>query len=448
MRPAAIRCVSGFLLGILLWPAAALAQAPLDEAKRLIDQGQAGAAYALLAPLEDERAGDPDFDYLLGVSALEAGNASVAVFPLERVLAVQPGHKAARAQLARAYFELHENELAQQEFDAVSRMSPPDKVRDTIASYLGALSERLDSEKPTQWTGHLEIGGGFDSNANSATALDSVVVPLLANLDFALAPTGQEQSSPFIEGEGGIEVTHRFDADLQVFARGRANLRNYTAARAEVFDADTYDGAVGLSWGVGPDAFSMAVEGQLYSVDHDPFRQTSGVSAQYRRVLDARNQVTVFGRAANIDFQPDIQSGRDVTQLVGGVGYGHAFEGKGTPTVFASIYVGTDDEDNDAFTFVGRDFVGGNFGGQYTVRDDLDLYGSLSLEFSDYGGTQPFFLRGRDDTYYELRAGLTYRPYGQWTVRPELRYVRNDSNIPTSDFTRTTAQLSVRYDFD
>ena len=91
---------------------------------------------------------------------------------------------------------------------------------------------------------------------------------------------------------------------------------------------------------------------------------------------------------------------------------------------------------------------GARLGGQYSARKDIDLYASLAIESSDYGGAEPLFLRGGDDTFYELRAGLNYRPYPNWTVRPELRHARNDSNIPTSDFTRTTAQLSVRYDFD
>ena len=41
----------------------------LDQAKSFIDGKQPQVAYGMLKPLEDDRAGDPNFDYLLGLSA-------------------------------------------------------------------------------------------------------------------------------------------------------------------------------------------------------------------------------------------------------------------------------------------------------------------------------------------------------------------------------------------
>src|SRR5262245_2484764 len=67
------------------------------QAKKYIDQNSPQAAYDLLAPLQSERAGDPEYDYLLGVAALGIGHNTEAVFALERVLAVQPNSAPARA---------------------------------------------------------------------------------------------------------------------------------------------------------------------------------------------------------------------------------------------------------------------------------------------------------------------------------------------------------------
>lgn len=62
----------------------------LTQADQLLSQRQAGAAFDLLAPLEDERAGDPDYDYLLGLAAIETGRGGIAAFAFERCLAVDP----------------------------------------------------------------------------------------------------------------------------------------------------------------------------------------------------------------------------------------------------------------------------------------------------------------------------------------------------------------------
>lgn len=52
-----------------------------------MDAGEAAAAFALLEPLETSRAGDPEYDYLFGIAALDSSNPSRAVFALERVVA-------------------------------------------------------------------------------------------------------------------------------------------------------------------------------------------------------------------------------------------------------------------------------------------------------------------------------------------------------------------------
>src|SRR3546814_19662724 len=56
-----------------------------------------------LAAQAEGRIGDPEFDYQLGMAALDAGRYGEAVIALQRVLAVQPNNAPARAELARAY---------------------------------------------------------------------------------------------------------------------------------------------------------------------------------------------------------------------------------------------------------------------------------------------------------------------------------------------------------
>ena len=90
----------------------ARADAVTDEAKKLLAAKQAKAAFDLLSPLEPKRAGDPEFDYLLGIAAIDAGAPTRAIFALERVLTAQPGNTLARAEIARAYFAVGETDTA------------------------------------------------------------------------------------------------------------------------------------------------------------------------------------------------------------------------------------------------------------------------------------------------------------------------------------------------
>ena len=90
------------------------ADAATDEALSLLDSGKGKAAWELLEPQESARAGEPLYDFLLGLAALEIGQNTRAVFALERVLAMEPDNVRARAEIARAYLALGEAETARQ----------------------------------------------------------------------------------------------------------------------------------------------------------------------------------------------------------------------------------------------------------------------------------------------------------------------------------------------
>ena len=84
----------------------------LDQASELINQGSNQAAYDLLIPHADDRAGDPDFDRTFGIAALETGNPVEAIIALERALDANADDAMARAWLARAYLRAGETKAA------------------------------------------------------------------------------------------------------------------------------------------------------------------------------------------------------------------------------------------------------------------------------------------------------------------------------------------------
>jgi hypothetical protein len=154
---------------IFALPVCAMAQSNdlLNRAKSLIDTRKATEALALLEPRTEALSGNPDFDYLLGMAALDAGRPGIAVLALERVLMVRPDHAQARAEIARAYFELGETRTAQAEFESLKRGGVPTEVAASIDKYLDAIGKRL-AGGPV-WRGYIEATAGTDSNINNAT---------------------------------------------------------------------------------------------------------------------------------------------------------------------------------------------------------------------------------------------------------------------------------------
>ena len=87
----------------------------LNQARAHMADGNPQAAYDLLRSQEASLAGDPGFDYLLGIAAMDSGHLTHSVFALERVLAVEPDNLLARAEIARVHLMLGELRTSQQE---------------------------------------------------------------------------------------------------------------------------------------------------------------------------------------------------------------------------------------------------------------------------------------------------------------------------------------------
>ncbi|MDP2879385.1 MAG: tetratricopeptide repeat protein, partial [Sulfuricella sp.] len=190
-----ILTVVGFCL--CLTTNGALAAAPeLEKAEALMKQGKAAEAYSLLETMEFEKAGEVDFDYLLGIAALDSGKPDKATFVFERVLAVNPSFAGARLDMARAYFMLGDLERATTEFGAVLALNPPPAARQVAQKYLAAIEDRKKASL-TRITGYVEGVAGHDSNISAAT--NDFSAGVLSAYRVALTPTGNA-----VQRDGGF----------------------------------------------------------------------------------------------------------------------------------------------------------------------------------------------------------------------------------------------------
>jgi Flp pilus assembly protein TadD len=97
----------------LLGTCAAFAQtAVVQQTEEVVRSGTAMEAFERLAEQEVRRAGELEFDLALGIAANEAGQFTRAIIALERVLAVQPSHERARAELGRALYGVGDHKAA------------------------------------------------------------------------------------------------------------------------------------------------------------------------------------------------------------------------------------------------------------------------------------------------------------------------------------------------
>ena len=430
--------VIGVAALFVLLQSLAFADEITDRARRLLQEKNPQAAYQLLQPLESQRAGDPEYDYLLGIAALDSGERERAVFALERVLAVNPNHAQARAEIARAYFLLGEKENALREFQNVRATNPPEAVKQTIDRYLSALGVA-----PTQLNGFLEIGFGWDSNVNSATASNQIAIPALGGIVATIAPSGVRMHDSFTTAGGGVNVVHGFTPEWAVVAGAAVNGKFNT--HQSDFSTGTVDGNLGLRWSRGKEAITAGYQGQDFRVDHSDFRKSNGVVAQWQHSYSENSQVSLFVQEAALAYPT--QSIRDARRTIAGVAFGYGWDSPSKPVVFGSLYGGREKQKEEDQPQLGHKPVGARLGGQVSMSSKAVLFGLVSYERRVYGGDDPIFLVTRRDKQADIRLGMNYALRPSWLLVSQIAYTDNQSNIDLDKYGRTVISLTLRKTF-
>jgi hypothetical protein len=426
------------------------ADAELEQARGLLADGKPADAYNILQAREFDLAGNVDYDTMLGVAALDSGKPDRATLAFERVLAVDPNAEGARLDLARAYFALGDLDRAKQEFDVVSQNNPPPAAQSVIDKYRAAIAER-ERKKTTSVTGYIEGFVGYDSNITAVVGDFSSAVLATYNLA-GFQPTGNSilRSSATTGLASGFEVTHQVNDAWSLSVGGDARWRDVT--RYSDYSSGQVDLRGSASYFTGKEAFRVGITLEGFDQRTDVptnDRNSVGINGEWRHTFSERDQGSLFLVATRQRY-PDI-SVDDINSVLGGIGWLHMFEGEHKPLLYSSISAGEDYAQNqlDNGSDYSRRYTGGRLYGQWSVNENADLFANLGLlERSDESPyARSILIKFGDDHIADSTFGFNWRPRPHWTIRPQLTYTDNRSNVPLSIFHRTEATITARYDF-
>lgn len=415
--------------------------AVLTQAESLIRQADYKKAYQLLEPLEDARAGDKQYDYLFGIAGVESGNVTRGAFALERVLAVDPNHLNARAEMAKAHFLLGEKEAAKQEFNYVLGLEPDVKTKLSVEKLLNAI-EKIEGATTT-FAAYLDFGLGWDSNVSSAPSISSISVPLFGGLAFALGIDAQEVSDNFMSLGAGISFRQPINEQLAVF--GAVNGNNRLNTSETEFDNSALDFNGGLQLKLDKNMLSFAVQDNHFDLNGESFRRAYGATAQWIHDFNSNNQAGIYAQYTRLNYAGnDI---RNAARSIIGINAAHVFQSDFNPVIFASIYRGKEEARDSNADFFSQDIVGLRAGGQLNFNSEWQAFSSFGAEFRRHDANDPAFLIRRHDNQYDATLGLRYLPAPNWSIKPQLSYIKNDSNIDLNTFARKVISINVRKDF-
>lgn len=436
----------------------------LTDARELLRRGQPAQAYGLLEPLERTRAGEVDFDYLLGVAAYDSGRHDRAIVAFERALIASPGFFSARFDLARAYFALGADDFAQQEFNRLLAANPTPEGVKAIRDHLAAIEQRRKGPG-RRFKAYVEAGGGHDSNLSSTTPDFTTAIGSAFGIP-GVVPTGNSilRSSPFWALGGGVSgavpIASGFEAIGSLDFKGR-NYRRYSE-----FDYRLADLQLGAAWGRDGTSIQATAVGQAYRQDgaapaplEGPAplsdRNSAGINVEARHALG--NAWEVFAIAQLMRLRYPSNASQDTNQAYVSAGVLRATGGWWPGLWLASAFFSKDraessyssaDYASPAAIDVGRRTAGLR---GYLQRDlgrgaYCYLLGAWSRRVDDAAFARATVIEIGRDRLAEVSAGAVV-PWGRWSLRPTVTYLRNTSNIEVYSFNRTEGSLAVRYEF-
>ena len=307
------RLLFAALLGLALSPPAQ-ADALLDHAQSLVEQGDAEQAFVLLGQQELVRAGDPTFDAAMGRAAHAAGQYPRAVMAWERVVALQPDNAIAQLELGRALFAVGDKRTALAVSKLVREEGIPVDAALDIDQFLVSY-DRADYRGASSTKGYAEFTVGHDSNANAGPdAGDILAVPLAGIPAWVLAPGAQETAASFVSALLAVRGRHVLDAGWSLVGAASASTRRHAQA-ARAYDYGQLDANAGVAWRRERNEVILSAVYGSQLLDGERLRSMGGVQGEWIYRIDGFRQWGSFVQWLDVRYPH--QSIRSVHRSIG-----------------------------------------------------------------------------------------------------------------------------------
>lgn len=401
---------------------AAYAQAEPDSLHAQSEQ------YQRLLADEPQLAGQVAFDLRLGELALQQGEPSAAVFAFQRVLAQQPDNAEAHLGIARAYFDLGEDDSSKRHFDLLYAVADKE-TKAYLDSYLSALDQRSGVRQPrTQAFARLRVG--YDDNI---TQIRDGQPPGTAGV-FAI------QSSKFSNAAAGINHQQPLGAVWHWQAGASATYEKY-------HDFDDFDKRF-LNANAGVGGRINAWRWNVSLLGNEVRRDNQKIYQGFSLVGVGEHRVDGFWKKAGLRlFERDygaLFSTRDVDGYELLLGARHAGSNVRWSDVSLDLYLGEESAKDDPSDTFGRDYLTAKLRWYLALKSSLRLVAGYDYSKSDFND-----VGNREDDYRSvlLRVSLANVWQQGLDLDVEISRDENDSSDPFLTYDRDRISIGLRYNW-
>ncbi|NUS61513.1 MAG: tetratricopeptide repeat protein [Lysobacter sp.] len=408
----------------------------LSTAESMLSDGKYTQALAYLEPLEAANANEPTFLYLLGRALLGTGDAERARVTLERAIALAPDLAHAHLALGRAYHALGEDARARNQFALVLHFDNlPQDLLTQVQIYDEAAREALEEGRRTTMFGYAAAGvGRYRVNSTRGTN----------------ALGGGDRRETFYNVRVGGGLNHAIDDNHAIDVTLDYRHRDYQDGSRD--DRD-------LRWGLAASAafhdssLAGGVRGRVSYRGEGDYRNDVAGYIDWTRNLDIDSTFALGMSVERRRYPHGRLRARSRTAAIVTGGWNHTFaDGAGSFgfTAHAGSNYATSRADGDS------DLYGATASIDWTFTPSLDafayawwqrdVYNTDRVHFHPDALDESVILR-REDNLYEGGLGLVWAFGDGWSLRPELLYIRDQSNAVAFNYSSTEVWLNVRKGF-
>ena len=428
----------------------------LMDAQQLLAAGNPKQAYTILAREQSQFADNREYDYLLGVAALDSGKIDEAIIAFERVLADNPKNAGALMDLGRAYFLAGSMDLAEATFRQLKQSNPPAAALATIDRYLEAIAQRRDQGKRALYA-YGELSLGYDSNITGVPTDFTAAVVSAFNIPGVVA-TGNsiKRNAAYLAAAAGVDYIHPLNANWSALLGGEARGRAYY--NESDFNSLLGDVRGGVAWNSGVHGVRVSAGYTQFNQEGDApgdprptsDRKTTTAGAEYRYSLSEQQNLNFGLSGYRVRFPTNDIEDFDATAV--SAAWTNSMAGKGMPLLQISVYYSDDKAVRkmaDGVTDKSKRVSGIRSYYQYSLSDKLSLFNGLGytvrVDQSPYArATEVEWGRDRLE---DITLGVNWRFQPKCTLRVQWFGSRNDSNIAIYYYTRNEVSSNIRCDF-
>lgn len=403
------------------------------------------SAYQSALAIRRDLEGEPEFDFLFGLSALEVGEFQEAVFALERVVTYFPNQLRARLELGRAYFASHNYVAAEKEFNLVLGKNPPNNVRKNVVPFLERI-ELMEHAYRGKLLGYIGISTGYDTNTNSATDDKFIEIESAAGsglpIELPLTDDSRELDDTFASVTLGLDYRHPMSKRSGFSIKIHGNHRNNV--ESDTYDLSNYVIHGSYYFGSNGNTFSSSLRYQNVNLNDEAYQKAWHLGAQWSRAFSRYWGLATDIVVSDITY-PDAAE-RDLYQLILASTINRKSAGLNHSLGLAYSNSNTKESDEESY---GKNTLTLSYTLLKPLSDRSAIHTSFHGLITEYDArsTTIFTSELREDDQIGIALGWRWIAFKGFAIQTDVSHTINNSNIDFYEYDRSKLELGCQYRF-